>query len=73
MKGKIPANLVKELSDQRANSVKESLIRKFPSLDPKQFSATGMGWDVPADPANPLDQAKNRRVEVKVYPLESAE
>ncbi|MBM3289846.1 MAG: hypothetical protein FJY92_06805, partial [Candidatus Hydrogenedentes bacterium] len=73
MKGKIPANLVKELSDQRANSVKEALVRKFPSLDPKQFSAAGMGWDIPADPDNPLDQAKNRRVEVKVYPLEASE
>ncbi len=73
MKGKIPANLVQELSGQRANSVKEALVRKFPTLDPKQFAATGLGWDVPADAANPLDQAKNRRVEVKVYPLEAAE
>lgn len=73
MKGKIPGNLVKELSEQRANGVKEALVNKFPSLDPKQFSATGLGWDVPADPSNPLDQAKNRRVEVKVYPLEAAE
>lgn len=73
MKGKVPASMVKELSDQRANAVKEALIRKFNSLDPKQFSATGLGWDIPADPDNPLDQAKNRRVEVKVYPLESTE
>ncbi|MCC6154705.1 MAG: OmpA family protein [Candidatus Hydrogenedentes bacterium] len=73
MKGKIPANLVKELSDQRANAVKEALVNKFPTLDPKQFAAQGLGWDVPADPDNPLDQAKNRRVEVKVYPLEAAE
>ena len=25
----------------------------------------------PADPGDPLNQAKNRRVEVKVYPLEA--
>jgi NitT/TauT family transport system substrate-binding protein len=73
MKGQIDANAVKSLSEHRANAVKEALINKFPSLDPKQFSATGLGWDVPADPENPLDQAKNRRVEVKVYPLEAAE
>lgn len=72
MKGSVPGNLVKELSDLRANSVKEALVRKFPSLDPKQFGTAGMGWDVPADLDNPLDQAKNRRVEVKVFPLESA-
>ena len=73
MKGSVPASLVKELSNNRANAVKEALVNKFNTLDPRQFSATGMGWDVPADPSNPMDQAKNRRVEVKVYPLESAE
>ena len=71
MKGKVPEAQVKDLSNLRANSVKEALIKKFPSLDPKQFSAVGMGWDKPADPANPLDHAQNRRVEVKVYPLEA--
>ena len=30
----------------------------------------GLGWDRPADPKNPLDQAKNRRVEIKVYTAE---
>ncbi|MBI4558225.1 MAG: OmpA family protein [Candidatus Hydrogenedentes bacterium] len=73
MKGQVPASLVKELSDRRANAVKESLVRKFASLDPKQFSTAGMGWDVPADPANPMNHTRNRRVEVKVYPLESPE
>jgi flagellar motor protein MotB len=28
-------------------------------------------WGRPADPNDPLNQAKNRRVEIKVYPLES--
>lgn len=73
MKGNVPAALVKELSTQRANSVKEALVLKFPTLDPRQFSATGMGWDVPADPNAPMNHALNRRVEVKVYPLESTE
>ncbi|MBF0531146.1 MAG: OmpA family protein, partial [Deltaproteobacteria bacterium] len=71
MKGKVSDSLVKELSANRANSVKEALINKYKTLDPAQFSAVGMGWDVPADPNDPQNQAKNRRVEVKVYPLEA--
>ena len=71
MKGQIPADSVKELSSNRANSVKEAIIKKFPTLQPNQFSVSGLGWDHPADPADPMNQAKNRRVEVKVYPLES--
>jgi NitT/TauT family transport system substrate-binding protein len=72
MKGKISGAMVKELSDNRANSVKEALINKFKTLDPKQFSSEGKGWDVPADESDPLNATKNRRVEIKVYPLESS-
>ena len=32
----------------------------------------GLGWDRPADPQDPTNHAKNRRVEVKVYPAEKA-
>ncbi|GMW01655.1 MAG: hypothetical protein AMXMBFR84_27920 [Candidatus Hydrogenedentota bacterium] len=71
MKGQVTPQLIKQLSENRANAVKEALVKLFPSLDPMQFSATGMGWDVPADPSDPLNHAKNRRVEVKVYPLEA--
>jgi ABC-type nitrate/sulfonate/bicarbonate transport system substrate-binding protein len=73
MKGRVPEAMVKELSANRANSVKEALVKKYTTLDPKQFSATGLGWARPAEAADPLNQVKNRRVEVKVYPLESAE
>jgi hypothetical protein len=31
-----------------------------------------MGWDKPGDPKDPDNQAKNRRVEVKVYSAEKA-
>src|SRR5690242_7323138 len=62
---------VKELSLRRANAVKQALIRKFPSLQPNQFTTAGLGWDRPADPNDPNNNAKNRRVEIKVYPLES--
>ncbi len=71
MKGNVPAALVQELSLNRANAVKEALVRKFPSLQPNQFLAAGKGWDRPADPGDPGNHAKNRRVEIKVYPAEA--
>jgi NitT/TauT family transport system substrate-binding protein len=71
MKGRVPESAVEELSANRANSVKEAIVRKFPTLQPNQFSASGLGWSRPADPSDPLNQAKNRRVEIKVYPLEA--
>jgi hypothetical protein len=71
MKGQVPSALVKDLSLNRANAVKEALVQKFEMLDPRQFAVAGMGWDVPADEDNPMDHALNRRVEVKVYPLEA--
>src|SRR5499426_2081630 len=72
MKGQVPKSLVQELSMNRANAVKEALVRKFPSLQPNQFAATGIGWDRPADTTDPDNGAKNRRVEIKVYPAEAA-
>jgi NitT/TauT family transport system substrate-binding protein len=72
MKSSVPKSLVQELSLNRANSVKEAIVRKFPSLQPNQFSTAGLGWDRPADPSDPENNAKNRRVEVKIYPAEAA-
>jgi NitT/TauT family transport system substrate-binding protein len=72
MRGTVPKSLVQELSLNRANSVKEAIVRKFPSLQPNQFATAGLGWDRPADPSDPENHAKNRRVEVKVYPAEAA-
>jgi NitT/TauT family transport system substrate-binding protein len=71
MKGRVPEDAVQELSANRANAVKEAILKKFPTLQPNQFTASGLGWARPADPADPMNQAKNRRVEVKVYPLET--
>jgi outer membrane protein OmpA-like peptidoglycan-associated protein len=71
MKGRVPEDAVQELSANRANAVKEAILKKFPTLQPNQFTASGIGWARPADPADPMNQAKNRRVEVKVYPLET--
>jgi outer membrane protein OmpA-like peptidoglycan-associated protein len=71
MQGRVPDSAVQELSFNRANSVKEAILRKFTTLQPNQFSASGQGWSRPADPNDPLNHAKNRRVEIKVYPAES--
>lgn len=71
MRGKAPEELVKELSQNRASAVKEALVNKY-KLDPNQFNVEGMGWDRPADSTDPNNHAKNRRVEIKVYPAEAA-
>ena len=71
MQGKAPAEMVKELSLNRANSVKQALIKKF-NFDPNKFNVEGYGWEVPADPSDPSNHARNRRVEVKVYTPEAA-
>jgi len=71
MKGRVPDDLVKTLARDRANSVKDGLLKKFGKLQPNQFAASGVGWERPADETDPLNQAKNRRVEIKVYPAEA--
>jgi NitT/TauT family transport system substrate-binding protein len=71
MKGQVPESAVRELSLNRANAVKEAIVRKFPTLQPNQFAAEGMAWTRPADPSDPTNHAKNRRVEIRVYPLEA--
>ncbi|NLI78817.1 MAG: OmpA family protein [Candidatus Riflebacteria bacterium] len=69
MKGKVPQEIVKELSNARANGVKEALVQKF-KFDPNKFVVEGKGWESPADEADPMNQALNRRVEISVYPPE---
>ncbi len=73
MKGRVSEQLIKELATNRAQAVKEDLLRKFESLDPNQFTADGVGWDRPADAGDPNNHAKNRRVEIKVIALETPE
>ena len=73
MKGRVSPQMVKRLASNRANAVKESLIQKYSTLDPNQFTSEGMGWDKPANPDDPDNHAKNRRVEVRVMALESPE
>ena len=71
MRGQVPDTLVKELSRNRANAIKEALLQKYPELDPNRFAVDGLGWDRPADPNDPENHYKNRRVEIKVYSAEA--
>jgi NitT/TauT family transport system substrate-binding protein len=70
MRGQVSDAAVKELSARRAKAVKEALVRKF-NFPAAKFVSKGLGWDEPADPNEPENQAKNRRVEVSIYPPES--
>ena len=73
-KGVVPADLVRQLSYDRADSVRKSILAKY-KFDPNKFKVVGNGWDNPlpgcTDPSNAEHNKKNRRVEVKVFPLES--
>jgi outer membrane protein OmpA-like peptidoglycan-associated protein len=62
---------VRRLSQDRAAAVKQALVNSYKSLSPDQFVTAGFGWDRPADAEDPLNQRKNRRVEVKVIPVEA--
>jgi outer membrane protein OmpA-like peptidoglycan-associated protein len=62
--GQVTPADVQDLSLRRANAVKQALLRKFPTLEPNQFTTVGRGWDAPADANDPGNHAKNRRVEI---------
>jgi NitT/TauT family transport system substrate-binding protein len=74
-KGLVPADLVRSLSYERADSVRRAIMDKY-KFDPNKFKVVGNGWENPmagcTDPSNPEHNKRNRRVEVKVFPLESA-
>ena len=55
---KADPTLVKKLSEDRANAVKEAIIKKF-QLPPNQFTVEGKGWDAPADPNDPGNHARH--------------
>jgi NitT/TauT family transport system substrate-binding protein len=70
MKSKIPESMVLTLSENRANAVKEALIKQF-QFDPNKFNVEGFGWSKPADPSDPDNHTLNRRVEVKIFTAEA--
>ncbi len=73
-KGIVPTDLVRQLSYDRADSVRRAIMDKY-HFDPNKFKVVGNGWDNPAagctDPSNAEHNKKNRRVEIKVFPLET--
>jgi NitT/TauT family transport system substrate-binding protein len=70
MKGRVPSvEAVRQLSQERAEAIRRALIDKY-KFDPNKFTVLGKGWDVPADPQDPGNQAMNRRVEISVFPPE---
>lgn len=70
MKGRIPEQVVKDLSMRRAESVKEALVKKF-KFDPQKFVVEGKGWSNPFNEADAMNHANNRRVEISVYSPEN--
>jgi len=66
MKGKAPYEAVKQLSQDRAQAVKQALVTKF-KFDPNKFVIEGCAWDVPFSETDPNNHALNRRVEISVY------
>jgi len=71
MKGRGPRYQdVKQLSQDRANGVRDALVKKY-KFDPNKFIIEGKAWDEPANPDDPMNQALNRRVEISVYPPEA--
>jgi len=77
MKGVVPADAIKKLSYDRADSVKKVILEKYPKFDPNKFRVIGNGWDNPmagcTDSTDKNQNKKNRRTEIKVFPLEGAE
>jgi ABC-type nitrate/sulfonate/bicarbonate transport system substrate-binding protein/outer membrane protein OmpA-like peptidoglycan-associated protein len=69
MKGKVPAEMVRELSLERAGAVKNEIVTQY-KFDDNRFAIDGLGWDRPADPERPDEHSLNRRVEIKVYSAE---
>ncbi len=61
------AKFNQKLSQDRAQSVLDYLLQKFPGLDKSQYTVKGYGESAPMVPNDSaLNMAKNRRVEFKV-------
>lgn len=61
------AQAARQLSESRANTVRQEVLKRLDNKDPNQILAFGNGWDNPVDPH---DQSKNRRVDIRVLPVE---
>jgi len=70
-KGQVDEAQVKALSLHRAEAVRDELIKLY-KFDKNKFVIEGKGWDQPADPNDPNNHFKNRRVEISIYQPEAA-
>ncbi|MBI2302333.1 MAG: OmpA family protein [Armatimonadetes bacterium] len=69
-KGQVDYRLAQELSQKRAQAVRDALVKRG-KFNPNKFAVKGKAWDEAADPQDPENQALNRRVEIVVYPPEA--
>ena len=63
--GKTDAQLARDLSMNRAQTVKAALLARLPNLAPSRISTTALGW---SRPAHPTRHATNRRAEITILP-----
>ena len=70
MKGKVDFNAVQELSQCRAEAVRDELVKEY-KFDKNKFVVKGEGWNKPADANDAGNHFKNRRVEIAVYSPEA--
>lgn len=70
MKGKVPAQAVQRLSEERAKAVRDELVKKY-KFDANKFVVKGEGWERPSNPEDPNNHFLNRRVEIAIYPPEA--
>src|SRR5207237_1225334 len=62
-----PLQAVRDLSLTHANAMKRALIEQY-KFDPNKFSNEGTGWHAAEDAPAPNVRARNRRVEITVFP-----
>ena len=66
MKGKVPEKAVTDLSKDRANAVRDALIRRY-KFPLNKFVSEGKGWNEPANSSETNNHTNNRRVEIQVF------
>ena len=71
MRGTVPKSLVQELSLQPRQLGQGGDRPQVPVAAAESVRQPGIGWDKPAETTDPENHAKNRRVEIKVYPAEA--
>jgi len=69
IRGAIPESSVLDLSRNRANAVKRSAATKVSESSGESVRHQRPRLEPSSGPERCADQAKNRRVEIKVYPL----